>query len=55
VTIKVNIHEFRVKMAEKYDKNAMTKQNLRLFEIKNKNGVSVTKLAKDNGMEIQST
>jgi len=54
VTIKVNICEFRVKMAEKHDKNAMTKQKLKLFEIKNKNRDSVTKLAKDNQMGIQS-
>jgi hypothetical protein len=55
VTDKVNIHEFRVKIAEKHDKNAMTKQKLKLFERKNRNGDSVTKLAKDNGMRIQST
>lgn len=29
-------------------KKAMTKQKLKLFERKNKNGDSVTKLAKDN-------
>jgi hypothetical protein len=38
VTIKINSCEFRVKMAEKYYKNAMTKQRLKLFERKNKNG-----------------
>ena len=30
----------------------MTKQRLKLFERKNKNGDSVTKLAKDNRMGI---
>jgi hypothetical protein len=55
VTIKINICEFRVKIAEKYDKNAMTKQRLKLLEKKNKNGDSVTKLAKDNRMGIQRT
>jgi len=34
VTIKANIHEFRVKMAEKLGKKAMTKQKLKLFERK---------------------
>ena len=41
-------------MAEKHDKNAMKKQKLKLFERKNKNGNSVTKLAKDNWIGIQN-
>jgi hypothetical protein len=36
VTIIFNIHELKVKMAKKHDKNAMTKHKLKLFEKKKK-------------------
>jgi hypothetical protein len=38
VTIKVNIHESRVKMAEKHDKNAMTNKSSSYLKEKTRMG-----------------